>query len=157
MPTGRVARVGSRERLVGAVATVAAGAGTVRPGAPTGVAWASAEVSPLWDDLSESSLFVVLGTRMTWSRLSAALDESDEPDEPDVSDFVPLLPSSMPRPLNGVGESSVAPVSTSAESEFCVRPATRPQVAQALVPLAARIFSATAICCERLAWSALGA
>jgi len=55
------------------------------------------------------------------------------------------------------GESSATPVSTSTEAESLLSPERGPQVGQATSPRPSRIFSATAICCERLAWSALGA
>jgi len=73
--------------------------------------------------------------------------ESVEPEEsvdPEESDAVPE------------GESLATPVSTSVEPEIG-EPESRAQVSQGEVPLSSRIFSATAICWERLARSGLDA
>jgi hypothetical protein len=68
------------------------------------------------------------------------LGESEELDEPEESDAPDVL-----------DESFATPVSTSTSPEFLLSPESGPQVGQAARPLASRSFSATAICCERLA------
>ncbi|GHG54461.1 hypothetical protein GCM10018980_39110 [Streptomyces capoamus] len=82
------------------------------------------------------------------------MDPSVEPDSPEVSDFS-VEPDASPVPLSP--PEPPTPVSTSTEPEPEVSPDSRAQVAQGAVPLWARIFSATAICWLRLAWSGLAA
>jgi hypothetical protein len=97
-------------------------------------------------------------------------DESDEPEEPDESEDPdePEDPEELEEPeeseepeepgeLDEPDESSATPVFTSGEPESVPSPWRSPQVGQAPTPWSARTFSATAICWDRLAWSALGA
>nr|WP_308295112.1 hypothetical protein [Streptomyces sp. NK08204] len=89
-------------------------------------------------------------------------DESDRPDEPEVpvESDEPLDPEEAPEPCEPAPEPEdgfPTPVSTCTEPDSAVSPESLAQVAQGVVPWSARIFSATAICCERLAWSALEA
>jgi hypothetical protein len=83
--------------------------------------------------------------------VESVVPESDNPDEADESEEPEESVASAD------GESLATPVSTPVEPEVVVRPEISAQVIHAEVPLASRIFSATAICWERLAKSALGA
>jgi hypothetical protein len=86
-------------------------------------------------------------------------DEGDEGDEPEVSgdrddsgDPVDAEPSGVP---DASGEADDPPSAVPVPP--LPSPASRPQVGQAAMPWAASTFSATLICWERLAWSALEA
>jgi hypothetical protein len=81
-------------------------------------------------------------------------DDPDESEEPEESEPEPESEESVGVPE---GESLATPVSTFVEPEVVVRPETSAQVSQGEVPLSSRSFSATAICWERLARSAVGA
>ncbi|WP_324609096.1 hypothetical protein [Streptomyces sp. MUSC 125] len=78
-------------------------------------------------------------------------DKGTEDDEVEESDRPPewFAPPAPPRPPT--------PVSTSTAPEPGVRPDRWAQVAQGAVLWSPSISSATAICCERLAWSGLSA
>ncbi|MEU0740970.1 hypothetical protein [Streptomyces sp. NPDC006134] len=104
------------------------------------------------------------------------LADMDEPDDPDASgDFGDFGDAEGSVDLEDLDDSdnsgdsgvfvasgpddapSAGAVPVAADPEPAFRPARRPQVGQAVMPWAARTFSAILICWERLAWSALDA
>jgi hypothetical protein len=124
--------------------------------------------------LSESSLFVVAVSELSEPResleevsdfveFSVAPEEASEDDASDDDESVEEEESGEPDELDEsdesveLDESSATPVSTSTEPECLLSPESVPQVGQTARPWSSRTFSPMAICCDRLAWSALGA